>query len=310
MKVSFTSLEEAWNLKPSSHSSTRSPSSRSLGSGSGSGSSPPGRRSSKKNDKWREYLNRIHRDEDSSVRKHNTNYRYKSSSGSTTNEYDSDSSDDIDVSENMDNFSENSDMTDSSEIDMRLYSNSRQMPQRNYNVQQKAAATATIPPVKRASIEHFGGMGAGIATTAPIDEECSAHLQHFIDCPRCNKMIRERIEAFMNLEKKDEKMMKAMRINGPGQGHGGDPSFYPKIDQGQLYINPGTASPVPISDNTYETVDDEENGEVKENFYGAGSGGGNKWWNYIGEILLLIFIGIMFIYVFDIFVNLGMKWKK
>ena len=43
----------------------------------------------------------------------------------------------------------------------------------------------------------------------------------------------------MNLEKKDAKMMRAMRQNYDGAMAA---SFYPKIDQGQLYINPATAS--------------------------------------------------------------------
>ena len=291
MKVSFTSLEEAWNLKPKMNTHSGADVQVDNVRGRSRNKSIYENKNDDrhiKNKRWNDYLQNIHSDEDKTIRRHKKNYEYRQSHNDLDSDNESNQSyDDIDLS------SDNSDsMSESSEIDMRIYGTSRQMPQRNYN--------PNMPPSipKKQNIEHF----------ETNNSECAGHLQHFIDCPQCNKMIRERIEAFMNLEKKDAKMMNAMRKSV--RSAGGDPSFYPKIDQGQLYINPGTASPVKIQEN-YENGEEEEENEEEETRTNEHFGNrGNKWWNYIGEIFLLVFIGILFIYMIDLFVNIGMKWKK
>jgi hypothetical protein len=300
MKVSFTSLEEAWNLKPKMN--TRSGADVQVDNVRRRGHNRSGGNEDRhiKNKRWNDYLQNIHSDEDTTIRRHQKNYKYKQSHNDLDSDNDSNQSYD-----DIDNLSDNSDSISESEIDMRIYGSGsgRQMPQRNYN--------PTIPPSipkrsipNRSSIEHF----------ETNNSECSGHLQHFIDCPQCNKMIRERIEAFMNLEKKDAKMMNVMRHKITSSTGGGDPSYYPKIDQGQLYINPGTASPVKIRKNYENGEEGEENEEeemeMKEHFGMGGNRSGGKWWNYIGEIFLLVFIGILFIYLIDMFINIGMKWKK
>ncbi len=223
------------------------------------------------------------------VRQHNGNYQM-------TNPYQKPIQNDVDSDADSDDMESSDTMSVDSDIDMRMYGD--MPPRHSYN----APASAPSPSSGPKNVEHFDNGDAGSA-------DCASHLQHFIDCPRCNKMIRQRIEAFMNLEQKDAKMMRAMRKNYGGGGPL-SASFYPKLDQGQLYINPGTASPVKIRERFSgegEQDEDSENGEEMREHFGMVE---NKWWNSIGEIFLLIFIGVVFIYLMDLFVNMGMKWKK
>jgi hypothetical protein len=135
-----------------------------------------------------------------------------------------------------------------------------------------------------------------------IPEECTEHLQHFVDCTYCNKMIKRRIENFMNQEKKDynetikkmySKIMKKHTKNKNNK-HKESTEMFDNNDNESIN-----------SDNRSERSETTENFSVISEEYGK-----KQWTNYIGEITFIVLIGILFIYFIDFIVELLLKWKK
>jgi hypothetical protein len=138
-----------------------------------------------------------------------------------------------------------------------------------------------------------------------IPEECSPHLEHFVNCPYCNRAIRQRLEEFLNKEKKSirenyengnrntkkykQKMNHIMKKNSHSLEHYDNMSD--KMSSNELDMRSDTDSNA--------SIDTLSNNASSKN-----------WNQYIGEIFIFIFIGILFIYLLDFIVNFALKWKK
>jgi hypothetical protein len=261
MKVSYSSIDEAWGLSSSPPSNSPN-SNRKSGNGDAYQFPLVDKKSEVNKQKWSDFIQQSNMNQNKNKNRNSVSESFEMFKNKFPNaSYQSDVHSQFNKNNHHNKNSNNNNRTKNT--------NHKKLFAEHFNNDMNSDSINDEPQdyMFESQSDNFSDGSSESEDDIPL--ECTEHLRHFIECRFCNKAIRKRIEQYINLENKENANNKQIF------------NSFEHFSNLSSQMSPQTQQPQQTS-----------------------------WMQYTGEFLLLIFIGILLIFILDMFIKLGSKSKS